>query len=280
MYKLVKIKVNIPTPFITNDYTGKFVKTVLINANPDLQEVFEGKKKVQPKPMRVTSLLDENNEAVYPKHIVNRFEMDHKPNLPPKPITIKGKFSFYLGYDMSLEPEVSKVMTSLFSGLQMKYGEFNVELKAIEYNQVEFDNFPSEFSQIKVKLITPSMFKDPFEKLADLDRVKYRRYLPFPAFIFSTNVFEIFRETYKRNIIRLSYGLLESHNNLNTVRKVWYYYDGKWLPGVVGYLKFFVRKGLRKEVMNIFREIFIHANIMGVGTGRAAGFGFAEITAK
>ncbi|TRM81682.1 CRISPR-associated protein Cas6 [Sulfolobus sp. F3] len=258
MYRLVKIKVD----------------------NPNLNEIFQGEKKVYPKPLRITSLLKDNNEAVYPKRIVTNFSVDSKPKEPPKPITIRGAYWFYVGYETSLEPEISKAIASIFSGFNMRYGEFDLKIKAVELSQESFDDFPTEFSQVRVKLITPSLFKDPFEKLASVDRIKTRRYLPFPPFIFSTNVFEIFRETYKRNIIRLSYGLLESHNNLNTATKVWYYYDGKWLPGVIGYLKFFVRKGLKKEVISAFREVFIHANLMGVGTGRAAGFGFAQITAR
>ncbi len=277
VYKLIKVRVNFSDPFLTIDFTGKLVKTMLINSNPELQDVFEGKKKVYPKPLRITTLLKENDEAIYPKVVVKGFAKSLKPKNPPSTIQIKGNYYFYVGYESSLNVDVHKALVKLFSGLNFNYGQFNVRVKAIGMEEVEV-SFPSTFSEVKVKLVTPSVFKDPFEKLSDLDKIKVKRFLPFPPFMFSTNVYEIFRDTYKRNIIRLAYSLIETHNNLNTITKVWYYYDGNWLPGVIGYAKFFVRKNIRKEVMEALRKILEHANVIGIGTSRATGFGFCKVS--
>lgn len=280
VYSSLRVEVEFPEPFLTADYTGKLVKTVLLASNPALAEVFEGKMKVTPKPLRITPLLKEGDEAIYPKVVVTSFGRSKKPSNSPTPIQVKGRYYFYIGYESSLKAEVHKAIAGLFSGVQFEYGKFKVKVRAVGMQEENYEDFPLNFSEVRVKFVTPCLFKDPFEKLSDLEKEKARRFLPFPPFIFSTNVFEVFRATYKRNVIRLAYGLIESHNNLNTVTKVWYYYNGDWLPGVVGYAKFFLRKGVNEIVLKSLRKIFIHANIMGVGTGRAAGFGFARVTAK
>jgi CRISPR/Cas system endoribonuclease Cas6 (RAMP superfamily) len=118
---------------------------------------------------------------------------------------------------------------------------------------------------------------DPFVKLSKLDRDRAKRFVPYPPLIFSVNVYDVFRKTYGRNIIRLSYALVESHTVLNTVTKVWYYYDGKWLPGVIGYAKFFLRKGVPERAKEAVRKVLENAMEMGVGSGRAAGFGFVKV---
>ena len=59
--------------------------------------------------------------------------------------------------------------------------------------------------------------------------------------------------------------------------KAWYYYDGRWLPGVIGYAKFFLRKGISERDKDAIRKILQDAMEMGVGSGRAAGFGFVKL---
>ncbi|BFH74691.1 hypothetical protein SJAV_26350 [Sulfurisphaera javensis] len=88
------------------------------------------------------------------------------------------------------------------------------------------------------------------------------------------------REKYRKTIVKLGYAFYESHDNLVNVKRIWYYYNGKWLPGVIGYAKFIRKKKVREEALEDFVKIFTHAQIMGVGTGRAAGFGYAIIEVK
>jgi hypothetical protein len=273
---LIRLKLKI-SPFITTDFTGKFVKTLLINTNPELEKIFEDKKYPSPKPLRITPLLeDKKEEPVYPKVVITRFgEVAGKPKNSPNPISINGLYHVYIGYEKSLEPEINLTITKLLGGVELKYGN-DVRVKLIEYEKVE-QEVPREFNSVKVYFITPAIFVDPFVKVSQTDKDRAKRFIPFPPLIFSVNVYDLFKETYKRNIIRLSYSLIESHTILNTVTKVWYYYDGKWLPGVIGYAKFFLRKGIHKNAKEAVKKILENAIEMGVGSGRAAGFGFVKM---
>jgi len=273
---LIRLKLRI-SPFITTDFTGKFVKTLLINTNPELEKIFEDKKYPSPKPLRITPLLeDKKEEPVYPKVVVTRSgEVAGKPKNGPNPISINGLYHVYIGYEKSLEPEINLTITKLLGGVELKYGN-DVRVKLIEYEKVE-QEVPREFNSVKVYFITPAIFVDPFVKVSQTDKDRAKRFIPFPPLIFSVNVYDLFKETYKRNIIRLSYSLIESHTILNTVTKVWYYYDGKWLPGVIGYAKFFLRKGIHKNAKEAVKKILENAIEMGVGSGRAAGFGFVKM---
>jgi len=272
---LIRLRLMI-SPFITTDFTGKFVKTLLINANPELERVFEDKDYPSPKPLRITPLLKgENEEPVYPK-VVSRFGgAAGKPKNSPSPIGVDGLYHVYIGYREGLEPEVSVAIARLLGGVELKYGS-DVRVKLVEYERVE-QEVPREFSSVKVYFISPAVFVDPFAKVFQANKDRAKRFVPFPPLIFSVNVYDVFKEDYERNIMRLSYSLVESHTVLNTVTKAWYYYDGRWLPGVIGYAKFFLRKGISDRDKDAVRKILQDAMEMGVGSGRAAGFGFVKL---
>lgn len=267
---LIRLKLKV-SPFITTDFTGKFVKSLLITANPELEKIFEDKKYPSPKPLRITPLLEGKNEVpVYPK-VIN----STKPKENPSPISVGGIYSIYLGYGQSLEPQISLTISKLLSGVELEYGS-KVSVRLLEYERIE-QEVPDSFNSVKIYFISPAIFVDPFRKFSQIEKGREKRFIPFPPIIFSVNVYDLFKDKYKRNIIRLSYALVESHTILNTVSRVWYYYDGKWLPGVIGYAKFFMRKNLQKHTKMAIREILQNAIEMGVGSGRAAGFGFIKM---
>lgn len=267
---LIRLKLKV-SPFITNDFTGKFVKTLLMTANPELEKIFEDKKYPSPKPLRITPLLEGEKEVpVYPKAINTA-----KPKESPSPISVGGVYTIYLGYEQSLEPQISLTIAKLLGGVEVEYGS-KVNVKLLEYERVE-QEVPSSFKSVKVYFVSPAIFVDPFIKVSQIEKDRAKRFVPFPPLIFSVNVYELFKDTYKRNIIRLSYTLVESHTILNTVSRVWYYYDGKWLPGVIGYAKYFMRDNVHKYAKIAVRKILQNAIEMGVGSGRAAGFGFVKM---
>ncbi|GAB6945120.1 CRISPR system precrRNA processing endoribonuclease RAMP protein Cas6 [Vulcanisaeta sp. JCM 14467] len=275
---LIKLKIYV-SHFVTKDFTGKFVKTILMNANPELQSIFEGKDQPTPKPIRITPLLNEGDEKpVYPRIIITRFgESSGRPRQEPKPISVGGAYNVYIGYREPLELQIALAVSRLTSGLEFDYGSSRVKVKLIEYERID-TTAPEDFNSVRVYFITPALFVDPFAKISLAEsRDKARRFIPHPAVVFSVNVYDIFKDEYVRNIIRLSYALVESHTILNTVTKTWYYYDGKWLPGVIGYAKYFLRRNTPERAKRAIREILRDAMEMGVGSGRAAGFGFVKI---
>lgn len=277
---LVKLKIYV-SRFVTRDYTGKFVKTMLMTANPELQGVFASGNQLTPKPIRITPLLEENVERpVYSRVVITRFgESSGKPKQEPKPISVGGVYNVYIGYRESLESQVGLIISKLTSGVEFDYGS-RVKVKLIEYERINI-LVPEDFGSVSVYFVTPAVFVDPFAKISlaeSSDRA--RRFIPHPAVVFSVNVYDVFRDEYVRNIARLSYSLVESHTVLNTVTKTWYYYDGEWLPGVIGYAKYFLRRNVPERARKAIKEILRDAMEMGVGSGRAAGFGFTKIKFK
>lgn len=272
---LMKLKV-ILSPFITMNYTAKFVKTLLIALNKDLEPIFEEKAMGFPKQIRITPLMKEINgseEVLYPKIIIKQFGQESgTPKIPPKPISIEGENYFYLGYDSSLEPEISKVLIELTKGSKVTYGAFEVRV-TLSGLEVINTSVPDKFNAVKISFITPSLFRDPFSNIGD----KYRRFLPYSGLVFSVNVYEIFERNFKKEVMRISANLVESHTVLNTVTKVWYYYDGDWLPGVIGYAKYFIRNSINRKDKETITKVLAKAAEMGVGTGRTAGFGFVRL---
>jgi len=282
MYSLHKIKIRVKNPFITRDFTGKFVKSLLIEANPALKDVFENPSYPTPKPIRISPLL--LGEEKFPRVAVYPKTFDQKKGVSP--LEIKGDYYFLIGINSDLDREYFSLfelfhvaIANLFAGINIKYGNFDVFVKAIGYKQLDVQ-FPKNFKILKIKFISPSLFKDPFSRIARVKDGTFKRFMPIPPYIFSLNVYELMREKYSRSIIRLGYAFYESYNNLETVKRIFYSYDGKLLPGVVGYAKFFKREKMREEVLEDFMRILIHAQIMGIGTGRANGFGYTIIETK
>lgn len=275
MYSLHKLKIRIEKPFLTVDFTGKFVKSLLIEANPAFKDVFENPSYPTPKPIRITPLLQ--GEEKFPKISAYPKVFNDKGTI--RPIEIKGDYYFLIGINSGLNRELHVAIANLFAGIDFKYGDFDVFVKATGYEQTDVQ-FSSNFKTLYIKFISPSLFKDPFSRIAGLKDGFLNRFAPIPPFIFSVNAYELFREKYTKTIVRLGYAFYESFNNLGTVKRVWYSYDGKILPGVVGYAKFFRREKMKGEVLNDLMKILTHAQIMGVGTSRANGFGYAVIEAK
>jgi len=148
------------------------------------------------------------------------------------------------------------------------------------YQEVEVGEPPSNFSELKIRFISPSLFRDPFSYIAGVKNDGLKRFLPVPPVVFSVNVYELLRAKYRKTVIRLGYAFRETPDVLRNVKVIWYSYDNKPLPGVIGYAKFIRRKELRSEVIEDFKRIFKHAQVMGVGTGRGTGFGYVIIDVK
>jgi len=195
------------------------------------------------------------------------------------PIEIKGEYCFLVGINSDLNRELQIAIANLFVGVNFKYGNFDVDVKATGYEQMDV-SFPTNYNSLYIKFITPSFFKDPFSRIAGVKEEKVRRFAPIPPYIFSLNVYELLRQKYTKTVVRLGYAFYESHNNLETVKRIWYSYDGKLLPGVIGYAKFFRKEKVKSEALDDFVKILTHAQIMGVGTGRANGFGYVIIEVK
>ncbi|AWR98123.1 CRISPR system precrRNA processing endoribonuclease RAMP protein Cas6 [Acidianus sulfidivorans JP7] len=276
VYQLYKLKIAV-SPFRTTDYTGKFIKTLLMNANPAFKEVFENPSYPTPKPIRVTPLL--KGEEKFPTQAIYPKAFKRGDDSSPPSLNIGGEYYFLVGIRSDLQKDFMQALGNLFLGVKLHYGNFDVFVKVIGYEQIDV-NYHMDYQYLYVKFISPAIFSDPFSRIAGVKRDKIKRFAPIPPIIFSTNVYELLKERYSKTIIRLAYAFYESHINLETVKRIWYYYDGKWLPGVIGYAKFIRKEKVRREALEDFVKILTHAQIMGVGTSRANGFGYVIIDVK
>ena len=134
-------------------------------------------------------------------------------------------------------------------------------------------------SYIMIEFRSPINIIDPFK------RTKFRRFLPIAGYLFSYNIGELARLTrdnklYWDLINYVSAALQETHNVWDTVRKIYYIYDGKEIPGLMGYVKYFVIHEVFDDFPSLkllVENVLTHAVIMGVGAGRANGFGHVSV---
>lgn len=255
-------------------FSGKVVKTLLISSNKSLEYIFNSKE-LNPKPIHISPLgyVSENGKIVY---------LWKKAGDPSKLRIISGrKYFFYIGFEESIEHQVLDAVNSI-DGVKV----FNTRwsLEEIDYTSIEI---PSEKPQyrikgdyIKVELRSPTNIIDPYKKS------KYRRFLPLSGFLFAYNIGEVARILHRNDIywelIRIFNTVLqETHHVWDTVKKIMYLYEGKAIPGLIGYIKYYIDKEYLEKNINIkllIENTLTHATIMGVGSGRANGFG--HITLK
>ena len=261
---LMKLTLEV-SPFLTTDYTGKFVKTVLINANPELEAVFEDKKYPSPKPIRITPLLDERERPVFIK------AEGRRPVNPPSPISIGGVYNIYVGFRNGVEPMLHKAISKLTGGLEIDYGT-KVSVRVIGMKVVK-TQIPDRFSKVRVHFISPVILADPFARMLNKKR-HIKRFLPLSGILFYVNIYELFRKKRKSIMSYVNYALVESHAIMDGIKRIWYYYDGKWLPAIYGVADYLLSD---LSYISVIKEILKDGIEMGVGSGRATGFGSVKV---
>lgn len=258
-------------------FTGKFVKSFLIEANPKLKIIFE--TRVQPKPLAVSTLYRLiNGKKVFLWKIAGTNTVF---------ITIAGeKLFFNIGCSEDVLSIVLDTLTSIgSSGVELFNTKWFLEEIEFMYYNLPFrdeESVPDEFKlnnkkSIKIMFRTPALLLDPFKKS------KRRRFLPTPGNVFSYNIGDLLRiernQEYFNTIILIEAVLNETYNVLKTAKPIKYIYENKELPGLTGYVKYMIDWNLLNATdSKLFLEnIIIHASVMGIGSSRANGFGHVTI---
>ncbi len=284
-YTLLEVCVEVDNRVRLPAFTGKVPKSLLIKANPSLEDVFSkptvlqiGDMKITvPKPLRLTTLYISNGSRgkifLWKKSLSN-------PNhlyLPP------GKQAcFLIGFDESIEETVYDALVGI-DGLELFDAKWSlISLKVIESYKLPSRNHGINLEGVgAIRLIfrTPIKLVDPWAKS------KYGRFLPLAGVVFSYNIGDLLRiwrrESGYWDIVSLvSASLRETYRILETARLVKYVYDGKELPALGGHVTYILDwevinkvKGLKELIENILA----HAKIMGVGSSRAIGLGHVEV---
>ncbi len=255
-------------------FTGKFVKSLLIEANPKIKTIFESR--IQPKPISISTLYRiVNGKRIYLWKIAGKnTRFQAKPGV---------RYYFEIGFSEDVLTIVNDTILNIdgVKLLDAKWYLVEVEFE-IHKLPVKEEGFLNKYSiegkkSVKIEFRTPALLLDPYKK------TRVKRFLPLPGIVFSYNIGELLRlgrgKEYFGSIILVNSILNETYHILNTVKPILYVYEGKELPGLTGFAKYMIDHELVKATdSKLFLEnILLHASIMGVGTSRANGFGNVTI---
>lgn len=286
-------------------FTGKLVKSLLIDANPQLKEVFAKVRGVEPKLMHITPLYTVSNgktKCLYSYASINMKDGAVKKHR----IALKnGMYKFYIGFIEKQFRNVKKGLgnavnfdliynTLLNIGGTHVFGKYSVKVDLASINVVDIhtytNNIVREFlkyeGKLKIIFSSPTLLRDP------LRTSKHKSLVPTVLNIFSTPVYitSYLRGEHKRKIVMSTLILLhrllnEPYSVLNTVSIKWVVYDRtkQPIPALTGYVNLHLNKAYY-EVYNrkynleeLLREILTVMSALGTGTSRATGFGHITI---
>jgi len=296
---LVELELLEPEHFVVTNYTGKLVKSILIEANPELKGVFGGRG-LDPKPVHISPILVRRRrlEAAYPKILVKEaFKPDVRPQDSRRAVIIKRgePTAFYIGYREDVEHLVAHAISSLSQPIEIIFGGSRLVARAkgfrytASFDTEDSDPLPWLGEQgaraVIIRMVSPVLPRDPFTPRGATSGTaerRYRRLVPAVPYLFSVNAYELARIARAQGsrkmvwelLAKISAGLREHHTTVHTVGKVWYLDDGEWLPALTGSIKLFITSWAD---LKLVKQILAHAAIMGIGTGRAAGFGHIEV---
>lgn len=270
---IIKARVRFARSINTKDYTAKLVKSMLIQGNPKLEELFSKSRDLLPKPVHITPLYIYNIsgdnrvklEAVYTKLVPHdyRRRIAKPPKLSDlKPVRIyAGKeYFFYVGIPITLIDEVLMGLTNF--GV-FRFGKELVELESLSYElryvdiekekesvleklleALETSNEEELSSSMRVTFESPALLKDP---LVLMRRKKKKLLLPLPEAVLATPFIMVlldrgkFRNTLFLRCMRYIKSIFDiPYTVLKTVNLVWYVYDNNVLPALIGYAKYYM----------------------------------------
>jgi len=140
-------------------------------------------------------------------------------------------------------------------------------------------------SELKKKMVlfkikAPVLLFDPYKY-----RPSVYRFLPLSGILLAYNIGAItgiFEKTPRFwLLLDIVNAVLHEHRRiLRQIYSVKYVYDGKTYYGLMGTPAYYLVKNMLLSSRKLFRlveNILAHAEITGIGSGRAAGFGYTEL---
>lgn len=273
-YYKVRVCIRPAAPAVLPVFTGKVVKSLLIEANPNMRNVFESA--FNPKPVSISTLY--RFRGGKREYLWKRAGSSKYPVVEPGE-----KLYFHIGFTEDVEPMVLEAVYGL-NGVEtagIKWFLEEVELHSYEL-PAPSDKIPEEYRisgkhGVKIEFRTPVLLIDPYKKS------RYKRFLPTPGNVFAYNIGDLLRlergRDYINTVILVETVLNETYKVLETAKPVRYVYEGKELPGITGYVNYvfdwdFIKE---KEIETFLENLLLHASIMGIGSSRASGFGHVTI---
>lgn len=242
-------------PIETKDYTAEIAIEILKEMDKKFKEYYTSSENNNIT-IHVTPLLDEQGRAIYPRVPVKcSFCKVEKPK-EVRAIKLPKRVWFEVAYPkglFNLKPVEGNI----------NYGGTEVHFEILEIRKVEVELEPSEAYSILFR--GPALLPDPYSKD---DEPLNLRFLPLPSILFFRNAFELGLDR-DMAMYLLNRTFVEDHSSLHSLGKVWYFYKGRWLPGLSGSMLMRVRGEVNEKVLKIIN----YASCSGVGIKRELGFG-------
>jgi CRISPR-associated endoribonuclease Cas6 len=286
---LIKTTVMISSKWNAPLFTGKLVKSFLIDVNPKLKEYFRKVRGLEPKLIHISPLYESVNNRV--RCVYSTAELDRDKVKKLGKVSINGTYTFYVGFTQTSNGLTFDMIYNTLLNLSDNYifsnSKFTVEL--VNTNVINVEVIASEvttslFSDKEVSIVfsSPTLLRDPFR------RGKYKSLIPTPLNVFSTPLYiyliltgKYSMKNYYKTLIMIHRLLSETHSifpkygmkpSIN-IRHI-YYDEGKIIPALTGYVNY---KLNTDEVNNNLREVIQQlikiTTTLGTGTSRASGFG-------
>lgn len=255
-------------------FTGKVVKTLLVNAEPGLNKIFLSA--YSPKPIAISTLAKLSGS----KYL---FLWKKGGRGSVLRVCAGDVVEFWIGFSEDIAPTILGALEDMDGVEAFNTKWFLLELEVESYRlPARSDDIPSTYrldnaDAIKIEFRTPALLLDPYKKS------RFKRFLPVPGNVFSYNIGELLRIQRNKDyieVVNLVNALLnETYNILETVKPVKYVYGGKELPGIIGYAKYMIDWELLTETKakELLENLLLHSAIMGIGTSRASGFGYITV---
>lgn len=274
-------------------YTGKLVKTILINKLPEYTELFKAVKGNIPKLLHITPLYRVRGnkiKCIY-SYVPCRSHVLARCKGNPSPVKLEGIYDFYVGFTSNVLDHNLFVdrMIDLDTSFTYMNKKINVSILEFEYidprDAIEkiIDNILSK-GKLKIIFASPTMLRDPFR------RSRYKSLVPTVMNIFSTPLYIMLHNTgtyslrrFRRQLMILHKIFSETYSTLKTIQLKWVVYKKKPEPMITGYVNLRMNKDYLDyywryiDMREYLKELLAHMITLGVGVGRATGFGHVFI---
>ncbi|MEM1528026.1 MAG: CRISPR system precrRNA processing endoribonuclease RAMP protein Cas6 [Zestosphaera sp.] len=273
-------------------FTGKLVKSLVIDGNPLLKSFFEKVSGSAPKLIHVSPL--------YIERVINgRKQVKCIHRYGDVYSNRTAKYCFYVGLVESsvvrspTSDEVYRALLDLSGCHQFRTHVLHVELLSVEAMDVAREarkvmSYLNTLGKVKVVFSSPTLLRDPFRG------GKHKSLIPTPINMFSTPVYinlfltgKFRQRTLTRMLITLHRLLNEPYSIYKTVRVmlVKYHEDKNPIPALIGYVNLFLNRHYYEQYVSrgidlgvLLEETFSTMLTLGTGTSRATGFGHITIT--
>ncbi len=256
------------------DYTGKLVKSIVYTCSAAARRIISSREEEVVKSVAISPLykLVEGGKprALYPGA--------PSPNAKPEIPVLPGDSLvwFEVGVASTAATVIDELIECLNDGAVLRnyWGVDRIVVrgeKAVLYYRFSLGE-PlvrlRDGESVKLTFAAPTLPVNPWKSS------RWKRLLPVPEYLFAVNARSLYGDDYVSALVTVSKVLSPAPTVMRTAFIRYYYYSGSLLPALVGYAKFYIdMEDVGEAEARIAEEVLSHAAVMGVGSGRAAGFG-------